>query len=100
MLEKLGMVAAIIGNVAAILGVFAYLGKILRWMKAERDGVLCLLRSQIRTIYYHHCDEAEPTLREYERQDLDELYAGYHALHGNTFVDDLYEKMRGWKVVT
>ena len=100
MIDKLGLVAGIIGYAVTIIGVFAYLAKIWRSIKAEKDGVLCLLRSNIRKIYYAHCDEAEPTIREYERQDLDDLYAGYHTLHGNHFVDDLYEKMRHWKVVT
>lgn len=100
MAEKLKMTAAIIGYLLTIGGVFAYLAKIWKSIKAEKDGVLCLLRSRIREIYYKHCDEKEPTIREYERQDLDDLYAGYHALHGNHFVDDLYEKMRHWKVVT
>jgi hypothetical protein len=51
-------------------------------------------------MYYSHCDEEEPALREYERKDLDDLYAGYHTLHGNHFIDDLYNKMRNWKVVS
>ena len=100
MTETLKLVAAVIGYIITIGGVFTYLAKIWKSIKSERDGVTCLLRSNIRKIYYSHCDEAEPTIREYERQDLDDLYAGYHALHGNHFVDDLYEKMRHWKVVT
>lgn len=100
LIEILGIIAAVVGYLASIIGVFAYLRKIWRNIKAEKDGVLCLLRSNIRKIYYAHCDEQEPTMREYERKDLDELYDGYHTLHGNTFVDDLYEKMRHWKVVT
>ena len=99
-METLGLIVAAIGYVGTIIGLFVNLSKVLRAIKAEKDGVLCLLRSNIRKIYYSHCDEPEPTLREYERKDLDELYDGYHTLHGNTFVDDLYEKMRHWKVVT
>ena len=100
MLEHLGIVAAVIGYLATIFGVIRYLHKIWSSIKCERDGVTCLLRSNIRKIYYAHVDEEEPTLREYERQDLDDLYSGYHALHGNHFVDDLYDKMRRWKVST
>lgn len=100
MIENLGLVAGVVGYVVTIAGVFTYLAKIWKSIKAEKDGVMCLLRTNIRKIYYNHCDEEDPTLREYERQDLDDLYAGYHALHGNHFVDDLYEKMRHWKVVT
>ena len=99
-METLGLIAAAIGYLGTIIGLFVKLSKVLRAIKTEKDGVLCLLRSNIRKIYYAHCDEPEPTLREYERKDLDELYDGYHTLHGNTFVDDLYEKMRHWKVVT
>ncbi len=100
MTETLKIIAAVIGYLVTIGGVFTYLAKIWKSIKSERDGVTCLLRSNIRKIYYSHCDEPEPSIREYERQDLDDLYAGYHALHGNHFVDDLYEKMRHWKVVT
>ena len=100
MLEKLGIIAAVIAYVGTIIGVFIKLSNILKAIKTEKDGVLCLLRSNIRKIYYAHCDEDDPCLREYERKDLDELYGGYHTLHGNTFIDDLYEKMRHWKVKT
>ena len=100
MIEKLGLIAAAAGSVVTLVGVIGYLRKIWKSMMAEKDGVMCLLRSNIRKIYYVHCDEPEPSIREYERQDLDDLYAGYHALGGNHFVDDLYEKMRHWKVVT
>ena len=100
MLETLGIIAAVIGYLATIISVVGYLRKIWRSIRNERDGVTCLLRSNIRKIYYAHVDEPEPTLREYERQDLDDLYSGYHTLGGNHFVDDLYDKMRSWKVVT
>ena len=100
MTDTIAWVAAIVGYCITIGGVFIRLSKILKAIKAEKDGVLCLLRSNIRKIYYAHCDEEDPTLREYERKDLDELYNGYHTLHGNTFIDDLYEKMRHWKVAT
>lgn len=99
-MNKLALAATIIGYLATIGGVFAFLGRLWKSIKAEKDGVQCLLRSRIREIYYHHADEGEPKIREYERQDLDDLYAGYKALGGNHFVDDLYDKMRHWKVVT
>lgn len=100
MTELLKWIAAIIGYLGVIFAVFVKMSKILKAVQTEKDGILCLLRSNIRKIYYAHCDEDDPTLREYERKDLDELYNGYHTLHGNTFIDDLYEKMRHWKVVT
>ena len=100
MTHKLALISGALGYLATIGGVIGCLRGIWRSIRAEKDGVLCLLRSNIRAIYYRHCDEPDPTIREYERQDLDDLYAGYHTLGGNHFVDDLYARMRDWKVVT
>jgi len=85
------------------LVIIAFLGSviaILRKLRVIVDANKCQLRSNITAIYYKHCDESNPTLREYERKNLDEMYNGYHTLRGNTFVNDLYEKMRHWNVVT
>ena len=85
------------------LVIVAFLGSviaILRKLRVIVDANKCQLRSNITAIYYKHCDEATPTLREYERKNLDEMYNGYHTLRGNTFVNDLYDKMRHWNVVT
>ena len=85
------------------LVIVAFLGSvfaILRKLKVIVNANKCQLRSNITAIYYRHCDEENPTLREYERKNLDEMYDGYHTLRGNTFVNDLYEKMRRWNVVT
>ena len=85
------------------LVIVAFLGSviaILRKLRVIVDANKCQLRTNITAIYYKHCDEETPTLREYERKNLDEMYNGYHTLRGNTFVNDLYEKMRHWNVVT
>lgn len=92
--------ADIIKDVIVIVTFLGSVIAILRKLKIIVNASKCQLRSDITNIYYKHCDEAEPTLREYERKNLDELYDGYHTLKGNHFVDDLYEKMRHWKVVT
>lgn len=67
---------------------------------AIRDGQVCILRSEILAIYYKHCDEDEPTMRQYERENLDALYAAYKAEHGNSFIKDLYDEMRRWHIAT
>lgn len=84
------VIVTFIGSVIAIL----------RKLRIIVNASKCQLRSDITGIYYKHVDEETPTLREYERKNLDELYEGYHTLKGNHFVDDLYEKMRHWTVVT
>ena len=96
----LSATADIIKDVIVIVTFLGSVIAILRKLKIIVNASKCQLRSDITNIYYKHCDEEEPTLREYERKNLDELYDGYHTLKGNHFVDDLYEKMRHWKVVT
>ena len=66
--------------------------------KAVREGQRCLLRNEITAIYYRHNGEETPTLREYERLNLDDLYAGYKALDGNSYIEDIYHAMRDWRV--
>ena len=93
-------VATYIKDGLVIVAFFGSVIAILRKLKVIVDANKCQLRSNITAIYYKHCDEENPTLREYERKNLDEMYNGYHTLRGNTFVNDLYEKMRHWNVVT
>lgn len=92
--------ATLIKDVIVVVGFIASVVAILRKLKIIVNANKCQLRSQITAIYYKHVDEENPTLREYERKNLDEMYGGYHTLHGNTFIDDIYEKMRHWTVVT
>ena len=93
-------VATYIKDGLVIVAFFGSVIAILRKLRIIVDANKCQLRSNITAIYYKHADEANPVLREYERKNLDEMYNGYHTLRGNTFVDDLYEKMRHWNVVT
>ena len=61
-------------------------------------GQRCMLRSDMLRIYYRHRDEA--TIRQYERENFDMLYEAYKKLHGNSFIDDVYDEVRKWKVTT
>lgn len=93
-------IAEYIKDIVVIIAFLGSIAAILVKLRAIAGGQRCVLRSSITAIYYRHCDEQTPTLREYERKNLDDLYAGYHTLKGNHFVDDLYKQMRDWKVVT
>ena len=95
----LEVVARYIGYLVAICGGIGYFTKVLKTMTKIADGQKCLMRSQITSTYYKHVDEEEPTLRQYERENLDKLFASYSSLNGNSFVGDIYEVMRKWRVV-
>lgn len=93
-------IAEIIGSLTAIGGAAVTVWKFTKKLTAVGDGLRSLLRSDIMAIYYRHCDEEEPTLREYERKNLDSLYESYSVQGGNSFVSDLYNnEMRHWRVV-
>jgi hypothetical protein len=87
-----------IGYIITLLSFFGVLTAFLKKLKKIAEGQQCQLRSDITAIYYKHCDESAPTLREFERKNLDSLVEAYKALDGNNYVDDLYEIMRRWKV--
>lgn len=98
-------IAQYAGYVCSIASALAILIKPLReWIfgiGAIKNGQRCQLRNDILTIYYKHCDEETPTLRQYERENLDALYGAYTALIGNSFIKDIYNnEMRHWRVVT
>lgn len=59
---------------------------------------LDLMRNEIVKIYYKRQDIKE--LYQHERESLDKLYEGYHNGGGNSFVEDIYNEMRHWKVVS
>ena len=100
----IGEIVKMVGYLTTLFGVVAWISKKFKEFAEDfrevKGSQLCQLRSDITAIYYKHVDEETPTLREYERKNLDDLYAGYHTMNGNHFIDDIYETMRVWKVVT
>lgn len=99
-MEHFKAIVTLIGYLTTVGGVLIFLNKQWKKIKDIADAQKCLLRSDILTIYYKHCDEEEPTLREFERKSLDSLYGAYETLHGNSFVSDVYnDQMRHWRVV-
>ena len=62
------------------------------------NGLKCLMRSDMRTIYYQHRDEGE--IRQYEYENFLALYKGYKALKGNSFIDKIKREVDEWEVVT
>ena len=93
------IVLKISAYVTATGAIIAVIAKFWKALGALTEGQKCLLRGQIVSIYYRHCNDEEPKLREYERKTMDASYDAYSALHGNSFVKDIYATMREWKVI-
>ena len=95
---SINTIALIISDIAVIGGAIIFFSKVWKKIQSVVDGHMCMLRSEITAIYYRHIDEEEPTLREYERKNLDDLYDAYVAMGGNHFIKDIYATMRKWPV--
>ena len=64
---------------------------------AEHESVKCLLRSEIVRIYYANREKRE--LHSFEFDNVSMLYEAYKKMGGNSFVDTIWERMQGWKIV-
>ena len=62
------------------------------------NGMKCLLRSDMLSIYYHHKETG--TIRQYELENFIFLYKAYKALKGNSFIDKIYKEVMTWEVLT
>lgn len=66
--------------------------------KEQRDGIKCLLRSQMLVTYYHNKDAEK--IRQYEYENFIACYGAYKAMGGNSFIDHIKEEVDSYEVVT
>ena len=95
-----GYLVTLSGAIALAIRILGKIRVVTEKLHAISEGQQCQLRNDITGLYYQHNGENLPTLREYERKNLDELYAGYKALNGNSYIEDIYHTMREWRVVS
>lgn len=67
-------------------------------IKDIREGQRCLLRADMLAIYYHN--RGKDQIRQHEKENFIYEYKAYKALGGNSFIDDIYNEVRKWEVVT
>ena len=61
------------------------------------NGMRCLLRSEMLRTYYHNKDREK--IRQYEKENFIKLYDAYTALEGNSFIKDIHDEIKTWKVI-
>lgn len=66
--------------------------------KDIREGQRCLLRADMLRTYYKNQNADQ--IRQYEKENFIYEYKAYKALGGNSFIDDIYNEIRQWEVVT
>ena len=99
--ERIQEIAAFVGCLASIAAALALFIKPFRdkifGMLNIANGLKCTLRSDILNTYYRNLEKN--AIRQFEVENLHKTYAAYKALGGNSFIDDLYQEIRTWKVV-
>lgn len=86
---------ALIGEIGVLIGVIV---PVIVSVKKIATGTKCQLRSEMLRIYYRNHEEKK--IRQYEYQNFVELHDAYKALNGNSFIDEIYEKIKDWEIVS
>ena len=92
---SLHTLALFVGEIGVLLGVII---PIIVWIRKIADGTKCQLRNEMLHIYYRHKDDKQ--IRQYEYENFVFLYEAYKALHGNSFIDKIYEEVKSWEIIT
>lgn len=101
-METLRLMAELAGSITGIAACVCLLYKPLRdrllGLNDVRDGVRCILRSEILHTYYRHREAKK--IRQYEYENVVFLYKAYKALGGNSFIDHIYQEINEWEVIS
>lgn len=101
-----------IKTAAEIVAILGFLGSMVKLFKDQKktkeeaqkeqekskEGQKCLLRAEMLKIYYHNKDQKK--IRQFELQNFLLMYQAYKALGGNSFIDEVYEAVTSWEIIT
>lgn len=88
-------IVTLIGEIGVLIGVIV---PVIISIKRIANGTKCQLRSEMLRIYYHN--HQNNSIRQYEYENFVALYEAYKALGGNSFIDEIYEKIKDWEIVS
>lgn len=94
-MDTLALITTVITEIGVLIGVVAPIAVKVRKIS---EGTKCQLRSDMLRIYYDCLDKRE--IRQYEYENFVYLYEAYKALGGNSFMDEIYEKIKEFKIIT
>lgn len=91
----LANIVTVIGEIGVLIGAAL---PIAVWIRRVSNGTKCQLRSEMLRIYYHNRESGK--IRQYEYENFVFLYEAYKALKGNSFIDKIYEEIKGFEIIT
>ena len=89
------LIVEIISGLTVITGV---LSAFFIWIKRLVEGQKCQLRSDMLKLYYKH--KNKKTIRQYEYENFMLMFKAYKALKGNSFIDEIYNVVTHWEIVS
>lgn len=89
------LIIEIISGLTVITGV---LSAFFVWIKRLVEGQKCQLRSDMLKLYYKH--KNKKTIRQYEYENFMLMFKAYKALKGNSFIDEIYNVVTHWEIVS
>ncbi len=89
------IVVEIISGLTVITGV---LSAFFIWIKRLVEGQKCQLRSDMLHIYYKHKNKKK--IRQYEYENFMLMFKAYKALKGNSFIDEIYNVVTHWEIIS
>jgi hypothetical protein len=96
--NTMGILAEIVEHWPALVVEVSAIIPVLVAVHMVCNGLKCLMRSDMLTIYYHNRERK--MIRQYEYENFLALYKGYKALKGNSFIDKIKREVDEWEVVT
>lgn len=91
-------VVEFIKNVTVIVGAVTAICAIISVALTLLNGLKCLMRSQMLQTYYHNKNKKQ--IRQYEMQNFLALYKAYKAMKGNSFIEEIYQDVTSWEIIT
>ena len=92
---NLTTIVTLIGEIGVLIGVII---PVIIWILKIANGQKCQLRTDMLQIYYHNRESKK--IRQYEYENFVFCYEAYKALKGNSFIDEIYEKVQSWEIVS
>lgn len=91
---ELTTLVTLISEIGVLIGVIT---PVIVSVRKISNGTRCQLRSEMLRIYYRNFETKE--IRQYEYENFVALYEAYKALKGNSFIDEIYDKIKEWDIV-
>lgn len=89
------IIATFVSEIAILVGVIS---PVIVWTSKVANGQKCQLRNEMLRMYYKNKDTEK--IRQYEKENFVYCYEAYKALKGNSFIDDIYNEVRTWEVIS